>query len=415
MPPRWQVDAVLARLRSGAADLAGALLELDAANQRQLGGPLAPRGRTAAVAADVAARLAWLWDAYRELNGMLAAADAVRGEGTRLGGRRAERLQALLTRELMTGTPTTGTPTTGTPASGPPTPAAPEALLDRATRTVDELRARLAEVAAAQAEQHAVLGPVARELTRLTATAQRLAVTDCPELDAALAAVAAARTAVVADPLDVPPGLLTAATASVPAAATLLATLAHAFDHLDSELAAAEALLARVVEVTLAGERSAREVLERVTGDPAGLRQLDDGWFDAPRYGLRSWLDRLSAAGAAGEWRLVAHGLPAWRRIAEETLATASAVAASNAAPVRRRDELRGLLRALRAKAGRTGLIESAELEARHERAVGALGTAPIDLDAAEALVRAYGDALLTAAAVPPGHRTPMIRKEESA
>ncbi|MCM3926490.1 hypothetical protein ND748_33075, partial [Frankia sp. AiPs1] len=198
--------------------------------------------------------------------------------------------------------------------------------------------------------------------------------------------------------LDLPAQLLAAAGEALAPAVDAVAALARAHDHLAEDLAAAEALLAQVIEAAQTGERRAREAMERVLGHADGLLRLSDGWFDAPRRGLRPWLDRLSTAGEAGDWRLVAYGLPAWRRAAQATLATATTIAETNAAPVRRRDELRGLLRALRAKAGRTGLLESVALETHYAPALAALGSAPIDLDRAEKLVRAYADALLAAA-----------------
>ena len=60
-----------------------------------------------------------------------------------------------------------------------------------------------------------------------------------------------------------------------------------------------------------------------------------------------------------------------------------------------KRDELRGLLRAYKAKAGRLGAAEDPDLAARHDRAHGLLWTAPCDLAAAEAAVAAYQRAIL--------------------
>ncbi|KQC35278.1 hypothetical protein [Frankia sp. ACN1ag] len=449
MRTRSDVDAALTRLRSGSAQLAAELLDLDAVIDRHLGDPPRLRGRTAEIAADARRRLVGLWETHAALNDLLTAAAAERGEGPRLGARRTARLAALLDAEPDGDRPAGAVDA----AAGHDSPAQIPAQrrLDEALANVRALRAAADEIIAARATHREALAPLGRQLGEAQATAHRLGLTlagagprsagpggaeadggsvdddvsvadggsvdgggsvaasgseadgwvvddEVPALATARAALALAQVAVAADPLDVPAELLAAVGDALAPALDAVAALARAHDHLAADLAAADALLAQVVAAAQVGERRAREVVERVSGHADGLLRLSDGWFDAPRRGLRPWLDRLTAAGEAGDWRLVAYGLPAWRRTAQATLATATAIAEANAAPVRRRDELRGLLRALRAKAGRTGLGESAAVEARYAPALAALGSAPIDLDRAEKLVRAYADALLAAA-----------------
>ncbi|WP_261559783.1 hypothetical protein, partial [Frankia tisae] len=412
MRTRSDVDAALTGLRSGSARLAAELLDLDAVIDGHLGDPPRLRGRTAEIATDAGRRLVDLWETHGALNDLLTAAAAERGEGPRLGARRTARLAAL----LLGAEPGGDRPTGGVDgAEGPDVPA--QRRLDEALANVRALRAAADEVITARAAHRETLAPLGRQLSAALATAQRLGLTpdgaargnDVGSMDAddgsadgeiaalatARAALALAQAAVAADPLDVPAELLAAAGDALAPAVDAVAALARAHDHLAEDLAAADALLAQVIAAAQVGERRAREVVERVSAHADGLLRLSDGWFDAPRRGLRPWLDRLTAAGEAGDWQLVAYGLPAWRRTAQATLATATMIAETNAAPVRRRDELRGLLRALRAKAGRTGLGESAALEARYAPALAALGSAPIDLDRAERLVRTYADALL--------------------
>jgi hypothetical protein len=61
-----------------------------------------------------------------------------------------------------------------------------------------------------------------------------------------------------------------------------------------------------------------------------------------------------------------------------------------------RRDELRGLLDAYRAKAGLTGGAEDAALDASYQQAHDLLWTAPCDLAAADAAVTGYQQAVLS-------------------
>ena len=62
-----------------------------------------------------------------------------------------------------------------------------------------------------------------------------------------------------------------------------------------------------------------------------------------------------------------------------------------------RRDELRGLLGAYKAKAARLGVAEDPGLTERYDQAHGLLWTAPCDLAAAATGVTGYQQAILTA------------------
>ena len=97
------------------------------------------------------------------------------------------------------------------------------------------------------------------------------------------------------------------------------------------------------------------------------------------------WLARIEAEANAGGWKAAAGELDRWRRIADRWLADARLVAAANGPAVARRNELRGLLQAFRAKAVATGRAEDPELVGLHQSAEQALHVAPCDLPRAEA------------------------------
>ncbi|HEX9040976.1 MAG TPA: hypothetical protein VF838_08095 [Trebonia sp.] len=103
----------------------------------------------------------------------------------------------------------------------------------------------------------------------------------------------------------------------------------------------------------------------------------------------------LDALAARGQWSRLAAELDR----CEADLAAAGAQTAglrqAAAAAVDKRDELRGLLRAYKAKAARLGAAEDADLAGRHEHAYQLLWTAPCDLAAAEAAVADYQRAIL--------------------
>ena len=126
--------------------------------------------------------------------------------------------------------------------------------------------------------------------------------------------------------------------------------------------------------------------------DPAGLLDpldpsvVDGGGDDA----LAPWLARIEAQANAGGWKAAADELDRWRRIADRWLADARLVATANGKAVARRNELRGLLQAFRAKSLAMGRAEDPELVGLHQSAEQALYVAPCDLPRAEALVAEY-------------------------
>ncbi len=106
---------------------------------------------------------------------------------------------------------------------------------------------------------------------------------------------------------------------------------------------------------------------------------------------------RLSAARElcrSGRWQPLATELPALEGEASAALARAEAGLAQAGLPLRQRGELRGRLRAYRAKAARLGRIEDLELEQRYWRARELLWRSPCDLVRAAALVTEYQDAV---------------------
>jgi len=103
----------------------------------------------------------------------------------------------------------------------------------------------------------------------------------------------------------------------------------------------------------------------------------------------------LGALADTGQWSRLAAELDR----CEAELAAAAAQTAdlrqTAADAMGKRDELRGLLRAYKAKAARLGAAEDQGLTASYDQAHGLLWTAPCDLAAAEAAVVAYQRAIL--------------------
>jgi hypothetical protein len=154
----------------------------------------------------------------------------------------------------------------------------------------------------------------------------------------------------------------------------------------------------RVAEVTAAAAaaRSARE--DAVTAwQQAAVKIAAEALPPVPpdMADLSGRLNDLGTLLAGGRWTRLASELD----LLDRELATATAgfrdAERAVVAALAKRDELRGLLGAYKAKAARLGGAEDPGLAERHDRARDLLWTAPCDLAAAEAAVTGYQQAVL--------------------
>jgi len=154
----------------------------------------------------------------------------------------------------------------------------------------------------------------------------------------------------------------------------------------------------RVADVTTAAAtaRSARE--DAVAAWQRAAEKIAAGALPPQPAGLADLSARLADLGtlvAAGRWTRLASELDLLDR--ELATATTSFKDAERAvvAAMAKRDELRGLLGAYKAKAARLGAVEDARLADHYARARDLLWTAPCDLAAAETAVAGYQQAVL--------------------
>jgi hypothetical protein len=179
----------------------------------------------------------------------------------------------------------------------------------------------------------------------------------------------------------------------------ILATAQQRVDLLDNhrrqlpaELAAAAAELSALEVAVREGADAFTHAHDRIAA-PTGLLQPLDLETGGDRA-LRPWLERVQHEADAGSYETAFRGVTAWRKAAAEWLTNARRVAATNAAPVVRRNELRGLIDAYRAKAAALGRAEDGHLARIHAAAKAVLYAAPCSLDSAERLVRDYVSAV---------------------
>ncbi len=393
-----RVTAVLAERDAVQANL----LELDGSFAKQVLEGAALSGQTRDRWAAASAELATLWETFLAYSAVVDRVAAL-GSGARHPGRKdLPELNALLTGGCvqLPGAPVPLARRDLAAAARPPvTLAAAVAAMRRAFRAVTEVTSAVEAVWTAVG---APLDAATAELARVRPLTDGLGADIQAEFRDAEGAVAAQRAAANADPLALwrpAAGALTGRAAgegSVDTSAAdrvreQVAALTPRIAELDrlrqqarlriDDLAAAAAAARAARQDAVAARR---DVAVRVSALPPLPPQVPE----PP-------LPTLAALAAGGQWSRLAAELD--RCDAELAAANAQTADLSQtaAAAIDKRDELRGLLRAYKAKAARLGAAEDPDLSARHDQAYGLLWTAPCDLAAAEAAVAAYQRAIL--------------------
>jgi len=347
-------------VRDGITRLAQALYQIDASPELALVRDRDQlRDRSAKVAEEAAGLVDGLWTRYPQLSEAGEQIEAALGRGDRDGVSKLLQGAAPLLRTL-------------------------EADAERASTLIGQLAA---------AWRNAVprLDALRARLAQAAATADALGMPGDPELAAARTVVDDVTAEATADPLG---AKLDDADRLVERVEQRLSDLARTRAGLGGDLDAAAKQLDELAGLLVAG-RGAREAAEARIVDPGGLvAPMDPSELDTGDRALRPWLARIRAQAGAGAWPAAAKGLEQWREEADALGARATAVAAANRAPLERRNDLRGLLDAFRAKAAVLGLAEDPALTARYRSAREALYAYRCDVRRAETLVREYGRAI---------------------
>jgi len=261
----------------------------------------------------------------------------------------------------------------------------PQRVLDAMIEAYDRAKAVVVAVGEAVHRLTPELERAAAELADLEALARSLGETP-PELVRAAARVDELRQTIASDPLsvaddfdrDIAP-VLTEARRRLGTAKVELAALA-------GQLAGADALLAAL--------ESAHATAKATYDDRVAKVEIADALpapFDASVIAeLASWLARLRATHDTGRRAAAKLGFANWKAQLDARRAECETVERANGRPLARRDELRGLLDGLRAKAIDTGLAADARVAAIYAQAHAALHARPTPLARAEKLVSDY-------------------------
>lgn len=254
----------------------------------------------------------------------------------------------------------------------------------------EAMRKSFASVADVTAKAEQAWNDVAEELESVGADLARIDPLGDEELTAEVAAVrdelARQRAALNADPLgaarDTAARLAGRAKAAAARAAEISLLVAGAEQRVADLEQAAEAARAAQQDAQAAYQRAA----EKIARVPAVIPAVPD---------VSGRLARARQLRAAGRWTPLGCELDLLERELASAAADCRDTERGMRALLQRRDELRGLLDAYKAKAGRLGAIEDATLGQLYGRARAALWTAPCDLDAAAQAVTSYQQAVL--------------------
>ena len=391
---RDQAQAAVATAAAERDAIQANLLDLDGSfGKRMLAGAILS-GETRKRWEAASAGLAALWETFSAYSAVIDRAAEILTQAGRLPSARLEEVCGLLTGASVR------LPRAQVPLGERDLTAGGDARLTLAEAVVQMKRAftpLAGEVTAAETVWNEISDGLRQVADRLDeARRQSAQVTDgevtdgLPQADSALGQL---RERLNSDPLSlwrqnrVDTGQLDRLREQAAAVAARSAGLARTIQEADQRIAEVSATVAATAQAwqdaTAARERAAARVL--VTA----LDPLPD------ISGLDSRLGGLAGLKAAGRWTRLASELDLVGKLASAALRQCREAEQAAAGLLGRRDELRGLLDAYRAKAGRLGGAEDAVLDASYRQAHDLLWTAPCDLVAATAAVTGYQQAVL--------------------
>jgi hypothetical protein len=262
----------------------------------------------------------------------------------------------------------------------------PDELLDTMVKAFQAAKDVVLAVDAAWNGLGAELGRTAARIESLRQRADALGCAPPADLPAAERALQELRARVQADPLGTSAGL----DADIQPVLARVESAVEAKERIRQQVAngltAARGQMAVLVELHRDSVAAYAEAGAKITGC---------GTLPSPEAGekvqaLSEWLDRLEKKRAEGLWEPLAVGLRNWNSAAEDCVSKERAALAANRAPIEARNELRGRLDALQAKARSYGVAEDSTLVEAARQAEQLLYTRPTPLDRAAAAVAGY-------------------------
>ena len=407
-PPASQQSPVMTKEQAAAAAQAALserdaiqanLLELDGSFGKRLLAGAALTGQTKRRWDATAATLATLWQIYSAYSAAVdRVAEAVAG---RLGPRELAAVTALLTGpsvQLASGPAPLAGRDLADSGREELTLVTAVARMRRAFASVTEVVAAAEQVWTEMAGRLDTIGAELDRVTRLTTTLNEEAVTG--NLAASQAKLAQQRDTLNCDPLSLWQG----SAVDVSPADRLAERVTSMAARVDELVRLRDEARDRIAEVTAAADRARAARDDAVAAWQQAAAKIAPEAMPPPPGDLADLSGRLAgldALLAAGRWIRLSSELDLLERelaaAATKFIDTERAVVAL----MNRRDELRGLLDAYKAKAARLGAVEDTGLAERYDRARDLLWTAPCDLAAAVDAVTGYQQAVLAAGGQP--------------
>ena len=390
-----QIDQALAAWQTRLALAGDNLVELDgnAAYQRVRGSANRPAAAlTGATQAQVGPALAVidsLWESLQKLTEIVKQAQSLRPALGKLWAHDTEHRQI----EFLLFGPSIALPTPSTPfaqrgllsGAAPAQGMTPEQLLGHMTQDFTRVKDAVLTLDTAWNRLALSLVSADRDVASLQALAADLGAGAQPELDAALREIASLHDRVSTDPLGVSADLGSNLTTLIERTRARLNALKLERDRLDADLKRARALLLEVQGLEPRCRAVQAEWLAKID---APLPVLP-----AVPADLAGWLQSVETARRQQQWKPSRIGLDRWLKSAQSVRASLGEFSAVCTAALERREELRGLLRALQAKAAAQaahGAAVDAALPVLAREAEQLLHGRPTPLEQAAGLVADY-------------------------
>lgn len=386
-----RIDQALTEWQGRLSQAGASLLELDdsAAYQRLRGSAQKLTGKTQAQIGPALPLIDGLWQSQQQLTDIVNQAERLRPALGKLWAHETERKQIEF---LLFGASVPLAPAEAPFArrgllSGPdPVQAVTlDTVLAQMTQNFGVVKDAVVALETAWNRLDRTLIAANKEVDAIMAAADALGVGVVAELEPVRRDIAGLRQQFETDPLGTGIEAAQSITARLGQMRRQLDAVQQQRDGLDAGLRGARALLAELGRLEQAAIAALAECRDKIAG------------FDVaaplPPTELTAWLTRIEAARQNRQWKPALVGLERWREAANMARTEIIARCASASAALGRREELRGLLRALQAKA-RAQAAHGTELDpsfaelARHAEQL--LHGRPTPLDEAAALVSEY-------------------------
>lgn len=399
-----QIDEALQRYSAAEGRIAANLHELENLSTYQILTTDTLKGQTGAELGPALRSAGELWSVFSLFRDALASARKLRGTGNRVGGGEREQLGELLTK------PTIVLSTSQTPLherdllddGHNSTKVSMEELLSRMRKLYMPIRDGVAKVDERLRSVLPRLDSAAMTLTQLEADAESLGIVE-PELRRARDHMDRVRRLSVDDPLALDPTAGSELDRMVSTAAGRLAQSRQGHDRLQSDRASIPALVAEIRTLRARADAAWADAQAKVVGAHGLVRVPNAQAIDGPRGLAERAASINDPAVADASWQVQREMLDQWLKQTRRLHDQLTRAEQANRAPLTRRDELRGLLTAYRAKMAGQGRAEERVLGDLVDEAHNELFTAPTDLVRAEQLVRDLANALVSNSHRAPG------------